>query len=195
MRNKDEIRYMVECMWCGRRFTVGSPSTPLPQHSPKGAWGQRFMLYVPCRGSGEAGIPRGEVEVKKKSIIPVIIAVIIIIIAVVVVSAAKPTHTTVEQALNGSPGDSVDFEVVRINPSPGGIAKGDPYYVFVVCDIGRDYIMVLAKREDMTFEPAVMDFIKIRGVLRDSPVEDGAFPVVVYASKVELTTTPPDWSE
>jgi hypothetical protein len=196
MRQKDDIRYMVECMWCGRCFTVSSPSTPLPQHPPKYGWGwggQRYMLYVPCRGSGEVGIPRGEVDVKRKPIILIVIAVIIII-AVVGVCVSKPTHTTVEDALNGSPGDSVDFEVVRIRPSAVGIANGD-CYTFVVYDMGRDYIMVLAKMKDMTSKPKEMDFVKITGVLRDNPEEDGVFPIVVYASKVELITTPPDWIE
>ena len=36
-------------------------------------------------------------------------------------------HTTVAGALAGSPGDSVEFDVVRISPFFGGIAKGDPY--------------------------------------------------------------------
>ena len=133
---------------------------------------------------------------KKKAIIPIVIASIIIIV-LVVVCASKPTHTTVAEALRGSPGDFVDFEVVRISPFFGGITRGDrdSYYAFVVYDIARDHIMVLALGRDITFEPEEMDFVKMTGVLRDSPVKDGGFPIVVYASKVEPTTTPPGWRE
>ena len=129
----------------------------------------------------------------KKKLVGIIVVCIIAIIVIVAVATPRLTHNTVAEALAGSPRDFVDFEVVRISPFFGGIVKGDPYYAFVVYDIARDHIMVLAKRKDITFEPEEMDFVKMTGVLRESPVEDGAFPIVVYAFKVELTTAPPDW--
>ena len=131
----------------------------------------------------------------KKKLAGIILGCIIAVIVVIVIATPRPTHNTVAEALAGSPGDFVDFEVVRISPFFGGIAEGDPYYAFVVYDIARDHIMILAKREDITFEPEEMDFVKMTGVLRESAVEDGAFPIVVYAFKVELTTAPPDWRE
>jgi len=133
--------------------------------------------------------------VSKKKLAGIIIVCVIAIIVIVAITIPKPTHNTVAEALAGSPGDFVNFEVVRISPFFGGIAQGDPYYAFVVYDIERDHIMVLAKRKDLTFEPEEMDFVKMTGVLRESPVKGGAFPIVVYASKVELTTAPPDWRE
>lgn len=129
----------------------------------------------------------------KKKLATIIVACTIAIIVIVVIATPRLTHNTVAEALAGSPGDFVDFEVVRISPFFGGIAEGDPYYAFVVYDIARDDIMVLAKRKDITFEPEEMDFVKMTGVLRESPMEDGAFPIVAYASKVEFTTAPPDW--
>ena len=65
----------------------------------------------------------------------------------------------------------------------------------MVYDETRDHIMVLAKRTDMTFEPEELDFARVKGVLRVSPVEGGEFPVVVYASKVQRATAPADWRD
>lgn len=142
--------------------------------------------------------PAEKAKTTKKQLaggIAVLVVAAIIIIAAVAICTPQPTHNAVAEALAGSPGDFVNFEVVRISPFFGGIAQGDPYYAFVVYDIERDHIMVLAKRKDITFEPEEMDFVKMMGVLRESPVEGGAFPICVYASKVEPTTAPPDWRE
>ena len=129
----------------------------------------------------------------KKKLAGIIIGCIIAIVIIVAVTTPRTIHNTVAEALVGSPGEFVDFEVVRISPFFGGIAKGEPYYAFVVYDIARDHIMVLAKGKDMTFEPTEMDFIKMTGILRESPIQDGAFPIVVYVSRLEFITAPIDW--
>lgn len=129
----------------------------------------------------------------KKKLAGIITGCIIVIIIIVAVTTPRTTHITVAGALAGSPGEFIDFEVVRISPFFGGIAKGDPYYAFVVYDIARDHIMILVKRKDITFEPEELDFVKMMGILRESPIEDGAFPIVIYVSELEFTSMPIDW--
>ncbi len=50
-------RYKVECIVCGRRFTVPTVSSAVPKHPPKGEPTQPYVPYVPCPGSGQIGIP------------------------------------------------------------------------------------------------------------------------------------------
>lgn len=57
MERKGELRYKVECMVCGRRFTVSSISSPVPKHAPKGEHVEPHMPYVACVGSEMVGIP------------------------------------------------------------------------------------------------------------------------------------------
>jgi len=131
----------------------------------------------------------------KKKLVGIIIGCIIVIVVIVAITTPRTTHITVAEALAGAPGDFIDFEVVRISPFFGGITKGDPYYAFVVYDIARDHIMILAKRKAITFELEEMDFVKMIGILRESPIENGTFPIVIYASKVEFTIAPVAWGE
>lgn len=57
MRKSRSPRYKVECVLCGRTFTVPTASSPVPKHPPKGESKQPYTPYVPCPGSGQIGIP------------------------------------------------------------------------------------------------------------------------------------------
>jgi hypothetical protein len=72
-------------------------------------------------------------------------------------------HHTVAKALNGSPGDFVTFEVVRISPSAGDVDYMPWAYLygFLVCDEEGDEIIVAVDERDIVFEPKVGDFVRI----------------------------------
>ena len=186
---------MPVCSHCGKEVSEGVSFCPdCGERLKKGFTPEETDKYIrELEASVEEEKPAKKTKTTKKQLIVGIVVCIIAIIVIVAVATPRLTHNTVAEALAGSPRDFVDFEVVRISPFFGGIAEGDPYYAFVVYDVARDDIMVLAKRKDITFEPEEMDFVKMTGVLRESPIENETFPIVVYASKVEFTPAPPDW--
>lgn len=125
----------------------------------------------------------------------------ILVVGILLLNACAPTpiHNTVAGAIAGSPGDFVNFEVVRISPSYGGVAYSTavrPQYVFVVYDIARDDIMVVVESKDIKFQPKEGDFVRIpQGKLVKALSPDDPWPAYVIAGKVELTTAPADWRE
>jgi hypothetical protein len=56
MTEVGNIQYRVKCARCGSRFTVDDISFKLPKHPPKGEWTVSDLPYVPCLGSGTAGM-------------------------------------------------------------------------------------------------------------------------------------------
>ena len=130
-----------------------------------------------------------------KLVFPIIVTVMLLFSA----SACAPTpiHNTVAEAVAGSPGDFINFEVVRIDPFYGGVAysASADQYAFAVYDIARDDIMVVVKSKDIGFKPKDRDFVRIsEGKLVES-LPDSPWPVYVIAGKVELTSAPEDWRE
>ena len=53
------VKYEVECMACGRKFTLPDILSPVPKHPPKGENVPPGLPYVPCVGSHTTGIPIG----------------------------------------------------------------------------------------------------------------------------------------
>jgi len=47
----------VECVNCGRQFTVPNIATPLPNHPGPGELAEPGNPIIPCPGSGMAGFP------------------------------------------------------------------------------------------------------------------------------------------
>lgn len=50
-------RYKIECLICGRQFTVPDVRSLVPKHPPKGEPAELGIPYVPCAGSGQPGLP------------------------------------------------------------------------------------------------------------------------------------------
>jgi hypothetical protein len=126
------------------------------------------------------------------------ISIIILTTSLLLFSACAPaiTHKTVASALSGSPGDGVNFEVVRISPFYGGVAGGNPWWVFVVYDIERDDIIVRVQDGDIDSTPKEGDFISIPlGKLEKPLVENTTFRVMVTAYKVKHTNAPANWGD
>lgn len=123
----------------------------------------------------------------------------VLVIGILLLSACgNAVHYTVADALTGKPGDFVNFEVVRIDPSYGGVAYSSDadQYAFAVYDIARDVIMVVVKNKDIDFEPKESAFIKIgEGKLVDAKGMSGSWPVYVIAGKVERANAPENWRE
>lgn len=57
MKRTGGVRYKVECVMCGRQFTVPNLSSRVPKHPPKGENPEPYVPYIPCVGSGQIGIP------------------------------------------------------------------------------------------------------------------------------------------
>jgi len=124
-----------------------------------------------------------------------ILLISVILVAMLLGGCAGAVHNTVAQAVAGSPGDFVNFEVVRISPFSGGVAysSGADQYAFEVYDIARDDILVVVKNKDIGFEPKDGDFVKIpEGKLVKSLPADPR-PVCIIAGKVERTSAPANW--
>ena len=49
------IKYRVECLVCGKQFTVSTVQSKIPKHPPKGVLKVPNMPYIPCAGSGQTG--------------------------------------------------------------------------------------------------------------------------------------------
>jgi len=56
MQNRYSIRYKVECLVCGRKFTVPSMKSRVPKHPRLGEERITGLPYVPCPGSGSVGL-------------------------------------------------------------------------------------------------------------------------------------------
>jgi hypothetical protein len=52
-----DLKYEIECPVCGRRFRVPEVTSNVPKHPPKGEKHEPGLDYIPCVGSGAAGIP------------------------------------------------------------------------------------------------------------------------------------------
>ena len=125
-----------------------------------------------------------------------ILVLSIIVTVMLLFSACGGTiHNTVAEAVAGSPGDFVNFEVVRIDSSYGGVAYSSSadQYAFVVYDIARDDIMVVVKSKDIGFEPKEGDFVRISEGKLIEGLPDKPWPVYVIAGKVERTSAPEGW--
>ena len=56
MQRKYSIRHKVECVVCGKKFTVDKIDSSVPKHPQLGEQRITGIPYVPCPGSGNRGM-------------------------------------------------------------------------------------------------------------------------------------------